>query len=74
MYSIKQKGCEIRLDDDYISMFADDVVLLAESESDLQCLIDAVNEWCVNNQMSINVNKTKVMHVPKPKKARFFCV
>ena len=58
---------------DYISilMFADNVVLLAESE---QCLIDAVNEWCVNNQMSINVNKTKVMHVPKPKKARFFCV
>ena len=26
-------------------------------------MIDAVNEWCVNNQMSIIVNKTKVMHV-----------
>ncbi len=44
---------------DYISilMFADNVVLLAESE---QCLIDAVNEWCVNNQMSINVKKLKL--------------
>ena len=51
-------------------MFADDIVLMAENEDDLQCLIDAVNEWCVNNHMVMNTSKTKVMHLHRPSKVR----
>ena len=29
--------------------YADDVVLLAETESDLQVLLDELNLWCINN-------------------------
>ena len=51
-------------------MFADDIVLLAENEENLQDLIDAVSTWCNKNQMAINVNKTKIMHVRKKNKDR----
>ncbi len=51
-------------------MFADVTVLLAENENDLQCLINTVNVWCMENQMSIDLSKTKIMHIRKQKKAR----
>ena len=36
--------------------YADDI------ESELQCMLDKVDEWCKNLRVSINVDKTKVMH------------
>ena len=42
--------------------YADDIVLLASSESELQCMLDKVDEWCKNWRVSINIDKTKVMH------------
>ena len=45
-----------------VLLYADDVVLLSENEHDLQCLIDALNEWCNNNQLYINENKSNVVH------------
>ena len=40
-----------------ILLYADDVVLVAENEQDLQILIDRVDFWCEKNEMSININK-----------------
>ena len=39
-------------------MFADDIVLIAENEFKLQCLLDVLHEWCVNWEVQINPRKT----------------
>jgi len=41
--------------------FADDTVLIAENEENLQKLLDAVQRHCKNFEMQINVQKTEVM-------------
>jgi hypothetical protein len=40
-------------------LYADDVVLLAENEKDLQMMLDVLNFWCKNNALYVNVNKSK---------------
>ena len=42
--------------------YADDLVLISETENDLQCLLDVLSNWCIKNSMRINLSKTKVMH------------
>ncbi len=44
----------------YILHFADDIVLLAENESQLQKLRDFVNTWFNKWQMKINRDKTNL--------------
>ena len=46
-------------------MYADDITLLAESESDLQKMLDMVNLWCHRWRMAVNQNKTQVVHFRK---------
>ena len=43
-------------------LYADDLVLLAESEEGLQRLLDVVNTWCNTWGMRVNSNKSKVVH------------
>ena len=38
--------------------FADDIVLLAPSENDLQTLVDKVQEWSKKFRLTINISKT----------------
>lgn len=49
-------------------MFADDLVMMAESPTGLQRLTDALASWCEVNELGINVGKTKVMVVGKASK------
>ena len=42
--------------------YADDVLLLAESENDMQDLLNFVNEWCRKWRLIINFSKTNAMH------------
>ena len=42
--------------------YADDVLLLAENENDMQTLLNFVNDWCRKWRLIINFSKTKVMH------------
>ena len=46
-------------------MYADDIVILAESEDDLQQLLDTVNRWCREWRMQINSSKTNIIHFRK---------
>ena len=41
--------------------YVDDFVLLATSARDLQCLLDAVAEWCEVFNMVVNCTKTRLM-------------
>ena len=72
VHDIKQTGNGIPLDDDIISclLYAVDIILLAESETDLQNLLNKVNQWCSKWRLEVNLLKTNVMHVRKVKSKR----
>ena len=42
-------------------MYADDLILLSEKKEGLQNLINKVNDFCAEKNLSINAKKTKVM-------------
>ena len=48
-----------------ILLFADDIVLIAPSEENLQLMINFANTWCLTNRMSVNIGKTKIVHLRK---------
>ena len=45
----------------FISLYADDTVVLAENKEQLQVTIDAMKDFCELNSLQINVNKTKII-------------
>ena len=44
----------------YILMYADDTVVLAESEDEMQKLLNTLHEYCEEWKLKINVTKTKI--------------
>lgn len=46
-------------------MYADDIVLLANSAADLQAQLDCLHEWCYKWRLELNQGKTKVVHFRK---------
>ena len=45
-----------------VLLYADDIVLLADSVNNLQSLLDEVHLWCQSNGLCINESKTKIVH------------
>ena len=45
--------------------YADDIVIMAENESDMQLLLNQLHLWCKKWHMVINTDKTKTMHIRK---------
>ena len=43
-------------------MYADDIVVLGDSEEDLQVLLQIVNRWCEKRQIVLNQSKTNIVH------------
>ena len=43
-------------------LYADDIVLIAPNEADLQNLIDVVQQWYSKWQLRLNLDKTKVVY------------
>ena len=41
-------------------MFADDIAIMAETEEDLQCMLNTLHTLCESWQLHINTNKTKI--------------
>ena len=49
-------------------MYADDVVVLSETENNLQVMLNTINTWCKKWKLLINETKSNVIHFrPKPK-------
>ena len=46
-----------------ILLYADDIVLLAENEEDLQAMLFIVECWCKRWRLEINLSKTNIMHI-----------
>ena len=61
---IKSLDLGVEVDEEKICLllYADDIVLLAESSSDLQLLPNALYDWCGPNHMSVNTSKSNVVH------------
>ena len=61
---LKATEVGVQVDNCLISVlaYADDLVLVAESERDLQKLINVLESWCFKWRLNVNTEKTKVMH------------
>ena len=62
---IKAVGKGISIDDNEricILLYADDIVLIGENETDLQTMLNELSNWCEDNRMAINNSKSKVVH------------
>ena len=53
-----------------ILLYADDIVLLANSPEDLQSLLDLTFKWCEKWRLSVNGEKTEIMHTRTRNKPR----
>ena len=51
-----------------VLLYADDIVLIAADEQELQSLIFIVEVWCKKWRLELNLTKTNVMHVRKSNK------
>ena len=66
--ALTESDLGIKIENDLVVsclLYADDIVLLAESEVDLQALLNIVNVWCSKWRLEVNLLKTNVMHVRK---------
>ena len=61
-------GQGVKIDDDTVSvlLYADDVVLIAETEANLQSMLDILGSWCKNNLISVNAAKSNIVHFRNP--------
>ena len=67
---IKGLQCGVNLGDDFlcsILLYADDIVLFADSEENLQKQLDYLNNWCKKWRLMVNSSKTEVVHF-RPKR------
>lgn len=51
--------------------YADDIVLMAESRIQLQRMLDTLHDFCLENRMVVNVDKTKVVVFPKGRGGKY---
>ena len=51
-------------------LYADDLVIIAGNENDLQQMLYRLHEWCTRWKMEINVGKSKVLHFRRKYKQR----
>lgn len=49
-----------------ILLYADDIVLIAEKEIELQKMLNIMNDWCIKWRLTINLEKTQIVHFRKP--------
>ena len=64
---IKTLECGVKIGNKSVSilLYADDIVLISESEESLQKMLDSVHNWCQKWQLNINCSKTQIVHFRK---------
>jgi hypothetical protein len=67
--TVKETNSRMKVDNHMVNilLFADDIVLLAESSNDMQTLMDCLYNWCTKWNLEINGSKSKVIHFCKKK-------
>ena len=59
-------GVDIGQEKVSILLYADDLVLIAETETDLQILLDTLSGWCTRNRIMVNEAKSNIVHFRTP--------
>jgi hypothetical protein len=61
---LNNSPCSVRLNSSHANhlMYADDVALVSENAEDLQSLVSTMHEWCSKWHLTINSEKSKVVH------------
>ena len=62
--NLNEIGKGVKIGNNSVSalLYADDIVLLAEKETDLQDMLNVLDKWCTNWRMVVNISKTKILH------------
>ena len=68
--TLKENGPSLKLGDLCINilLYADDMVLIAENEEDLQVLLDIMCQWCSKWRLNVNKGKTEIVHFRSARK------
>jgi hypothetical protein len=68
---VNSLNCGVTYDDKQLSilLYADDIAIISETEDGLQRMLNAINDWTNKFRMSINMEKTKIVHF-RPKRKR----
>ena len=63
LQGMKQSAMRVKVGDLRVKclLYADDAVLIASSECELQALVTTLKEGCENNSLNLNASKTKVL-------------
>ena len=63
LVKLKESGIGLCLQNNIVNVlaYADDLVLLANSELELQKLVNILQEWCSKFRIAVNIEKTNVM-------------
>lgn len=61
---IKSLRCGVQVGEDNIGilLYADDILLLSDSEHGLQTMLNTLAEWCSCWKLNINMDKTRIVH------------
>ena len=51
-----------------ILLYADDIVMFASNEMDLQILLNIVEDWCQKWKLEVNLTKTNILHIRNKRK------
>jgi hypothetical protein len=63
--ALNDSGKGMKLNEELIIallLYADDLAIIAESEEDLQSLLNILEKWCKQWRMRVNIKKTKIVH------------
>jgi len=61
---INELGCGVKFNEETISilLYADDIALITPDEQSLQLMLNKLTDWCSKWKLSVNPEKTKVIH------------
>jgi hypothetical protein len=55
----------------YVLLYADDTIILSETEEDLQCSLDTLHDYCCKWNLEVNTAKTKIVIFSKGRVTKY---
>ena len=62
--NINELACVVKFNEETTSilLYADDIALITSEEQSLQVMLNALTDWCSKWKLSVNPEKTKIIH------------
>ncbi len=67
---VEKLNLEVKVEEELVSIlaFADDIVIIGNTEKELQQIIKCVVTWCKNWRLKVNTEKTNIVHFRRKQK------